>query len=140
MKDAEALTLKAFLAALYQQQTPLCEDVKLQLREIAQSLETRTLDLHQLAISTPTLKEPYKDARRWLTSTAAERGMGLKFLPGDEADDHDNQETPNITRDVQSQIEKTTELFKAIEAKLEQASQVLSASEPVKAAKQTFKP
>jgi hypothetical protein len=140
MKDADTLTLKAFLAALYQQSAPLSEATNRQLRDIAHSWETRILDLHDLAVNTPALAAPYKDARRWLTSTAAERGMGIKFLPADETDDDDNYETPNIFRDTRSAVEKTEQVFAAIEAKLEQTPQVLSASNPVQAAKQTFKP
>lgn len=140
MRDADTLILKAFLAALYQQHSPLSEEVTIQLQEITQSLETRILDLHDLAINSPALAEPYRDARRWLTSTAAERGMGLKFLPTDAVDDDDNRETPNISRNVQSAIEQTKQVFAAIEAKLPQASQVLSAPNPVQAAKQTFNP
>lgn len=140
MKDADALILKAFLAALCQQQSPLPQEVTIQLQDIAQSLEARLLDLHDLAIRSPILAEPYKQSRRWLTSTAAERGMGLKFLLADAVDDNNNQETDNITRDTQSAIEKTQQVFAAIDAKLSQASQVLSAPNPVQAAKQTFNP
>jgi hypothetical protein len=140
MKDAEALILKAFLAALCQQPSPLSEEITIQLRDIAQSLEARILDLDDLAKSTPVLAESYKQSRRWLTSTAAERGMGLKFLPADAVDDNNNQETDNITPDTRSAIEKTQEVFAAIDAKLSQASQVLSAPNPVQAAKQTFNP
>lgn len=140
MKDADTLTLKAFLAALYQQRAPLSEATNRQLRTIAPSWETCILDLHDLAVNTPALAEPYKDARRWLNSSAAERGMGLKFLPADETGDDKNRETPNITRDARSALEKTEQVFAAIEAKLEQTSQVLSAPNPVQAAKQTFKP
>lgn len=140
MRDADTLILKAFLAALYQQHSPLSEEVTIQLQEITQSLETRILDLHDLAINSPALAEHYRDARHWLTSTAAERGMGLKFLPAEVVDDDNNRETPNISRNVQSAIEQTKQVFAAIEAKLPQASQVLSAPNPVQAAKQTFNP
>jgi hypothetical protein len=140
MRDADALILKAFLAALCQQRSPLSQEVTIQLRDIAQSLKSRILDLHDLAINTPVLTEPYRDARRWLTSTAAERGMGLKFLPADATDDDDEGETDNIIRDTRSAIEKTKQVFAAIEAKFEQAPQVLSNPNPVQAAKQTFNP
>jgi hypothetical protein len=140
MKDADALILKAFLAALCQQSSPLSEEVTIQLQDIAQSLEVRVSDLHDLANSTPVLTESYKQSRRWLTSTAAERGMGLKFLPADATDDDDEGETDNITRDTRSAIEKTKQVFAAIEAKFEQAPQVLSNPNPVQAAKQTFNP
>lgn len=140
MKDSDTLILKAFLATLYQQRVPLSEETSSQLRDIAQSWETRILDLHNLATNTPALVAPYNDALDWLTSSAAERGMGLKFLPADETDDDENRETPNITRDTRSAVEKTKQVFAAIEAKLEQTPKVLSAPNPVQVAKQTFKP
>jgi len=140
MKDADALILKAFLAALCQQPSPLSQEVTIQLRDIAQTLEARILDLDDLAKSTPVLAESYKQSRRWLASTAAERGMGLKFLPADAAGDDNNREIDNITRDTRSAIEQTQQVFSAIDAKLSQAPQVLSASNPVQAAKQTFNP
>ena len=138
MKAADAVTLKAFLAALYQQRSPLSDNIKAQLGIIAQSLESRILDLHDLAISTYTLDIPYKKARLWLTSTAAERGMGLKFLPADDAEDNDSQETINITRDVRNDIEEMERVMAVIDAKYEQASKVLSAPDPVQAAQQEF--
>lgn len=140
MKDADALILKAFLAALCQQPSPLSEEITIQLQDIAQSLEARILDLDDLARSTPVLAESYKQSRRWLASTAAERGMGLKFLPADAAGDDNNREIDNITRDTRSAIEQTQQVFAAIDAKLSQAPQVLSAPNPVQAAKQTFNP
>ncbi|GAB4209297.1 MAG: hypothetical protein Fur006_68940 [Coleofasciculaceae cyanobacterium] len=140
MKDADALTLKAFLAALCQQPSPLSPAVTMQLQDIAPSLETRILDLHDLAINNPVLTQPYQEARRWLTSTAAERGMGLNFTPADAADDENNRETDNITRDTRSAIEQTKQVFAVIEAKLDQAAQVIGAPNPVQAAQQTFNP
>ncbi|HEY9603677.1 MAG TPA: hypothetical protein V6C85_18820 [Allocoleopsis sp.] len=169
MKDADTLILKAFLAALCQQPSPLPEEVTIQLRDIAQSWETRILDLHDLAISTPVLAEPYQQSRRWLSSTAAERGMGLKFLPDDEPKpdnqeignisrdigsaikqtnlffatleaDLNNPETPKISRDTQIAIQKTNLFFAALEAKLSQAFQVLIAPNPVEKAQLTFNP
>ncbi|NEO99601.1 MAG: hypothetical protein F6K58_13165 [Symploca sp. SIO2E9] len=138
MKDSQALILKAFLAALYQQRSPLSDNIKEQLSKIAQSLESHILDLHDLAINTSTLATPYKNARLWFTSSASERGMGKKFLPADDTDDDDSQETPNITTDVSNEIEETARVMAAIDAKYEQASKVLSASDPVQAAKQEF--
>ncbi|NEO30712.1 MAG: hypothetical protein F6K36_09820 [Symploca sp. SIO3C6] len=139
MKDTEALILKAFLAALYQQRSPLSDNIKEQLSKIAQSLESQILDLHYLAINTTTLATPYKNARLLFTSTAAERGMGKKFLPADDTDDYDSQETPNITRDVGNDIEEMERFMAAIDDKYEQASEIISASDPVQAAQQKFK-
>ncbi|NET04810.1 MAG: hypothetical protein F6K16_08730 [Symploca sp. SIO2B6] len=139
MKDSEALILKAFLAALYQQRSPLSDNIKEQLSKIAQSLESRISDLDHLAINTPTLATPYENAHQWFTSTAAERGMGKRFLPADDTDDDDSQETPNITRDVGNDIEEMERVMAAIDDKYEQASEILSASDPVQAAQQEFK-
>lgn len=139
MKDAEILILKAFLAALYQQQSPLSDNIKKQLAIIAQSLESRISDLDDLAINTPTLATPYENAHQDFTSIAAEQSMGKKHLPADDTDDDDSQETPNITRDISNEIEERQRIIAAIDAKYEQAPQILSASDPVEAAKQEFK-
>ena len=109
MKDAETLILKAFLVSLYQQQSPLPQDVLVQLKDIAQSLETRILELHDLAINTPTLADAYQNARLQLASTAAKRGMGIKNLKYWSASDPQSSgrstEGDNVTPDAQEIIE-----------------------------------
>ncbi len=116
MKDAETLILQAFLASLYQQQSPLPQEFHIKLREIAQSLEARILELHDLAINTPTLANSYRQARQQLSSTAAERGMGIKHLKYWSASDPQNSgrstEGDNVTPDAQEAIKI---LKKAIE-------------------------
>ncbi len=138
LKDAEALTLKAFLAALSQQRSPISDKVKAKLGEIAQSLETRVMDLHDLAIATPTLETPYKNARLCLASTAAERSKGPLPADDSEDDDNDNKETDNITRDSRSAIEEMKRVLATIDSKFNQAARVLSAPDPVQAAQQEF--
>ena len=124
MKDSEALILKAFLAALCQQRAPLPEQVQAKLGEITQSLNTKIMDLHNLAISTPSLENLYKNSRLWLTSTTAERAKGLKFLPADNHEDEDDEEIANVIRDTRSSIE--------------QMKQVLAAPDSVQAARKLF--
>jgi len=143
MKDADVLTLKAFLAALCQQRSPLSDTIKEKLADIAQSLETRIGELHDLAISIPALKIPYESARLWLTDTAAKEKIGLKFLPADNADDDNNRETPNLTRDIQDFIAQMECTIATIEAKLdrtqlEQTAQILSDPNPVNSAKNKY--
>ncbi|NEP58389.1 MAG: hypothetical protein F6K31_15455 [Symploca sp. SIO2G7] len=138
MKDSDKLILKAFLAALCQQRSPLPEQVQAQLGEIAQSLETKVKELDNLAISTPSLKDAYENACIWLTSTTAERSKTLKFVPADNHEDDDNEETSNITRDTRDSTEEMKQIVAEIEKKLEQAPQVLAAPNPVQAARNLF--
>lgn len=143
MKDADVLILKAFLAALCQQRSPLSDTLKEQLADIAQSLETRIGELNDVAIANPPLKIPYKNARLWLTSTAAERQKGLKFLPLDNADDDNNQETSNSTRNIQDYIIQMAGIIERIESKLEQnkveqESRILVEPDPVNSAKNKY--
>ena len=138
MKDTEKLTLEAFLFALSQQNSPLPERMANSMQEIAESLESRVMDLHDLALEITALKEPYKKARRWLTTRAAERGMGLDFLPATDDGGASDRETPNLTRDVRSDIEKMQQPLAEIEAKLDRAPSILAAANPVQAARSTF--
>jgi hypothetical protein len=140
MKDTEKLTLKAFLFALSQQNSPLPDKATSSMQEIAESLESRIMDLDDLALELTALKEPYKKARRWLTTRAAERGMGLDFLPATDDGGASDRETPNITRDVRSEIEKMEQLLAEIDAKIERAPSILAAVNPVRAAQSTFQP
>lgn len=143
IKDADVLILKAFLAALCQQRSPLSDTIKIKLADIAQSLETRIGELHDLAISIPALKIPYESARLLLTDTAAKEKIGLKFLPADNAEDDNNRETPNITRDIQDFIAQMEYTIATIEAKLdrtqvEETAQIISAPNPVTSAKNKY--
>ena len=123
MNDSEALTLQAFLAALIKQQEPLSDEAQAQLEEIAQSLETRVMELHDLALSTTTLAESYQNARDQLISTAAERGLGLEFLPNrfDNTEENNNRDIDNILR-----------------IDFRRATRILSAPDSVQAARQAF--
>lgn len=140
MKDTEKLTLEAFLFALSQQNSSLPNQTTSSMQEIAESLERRVMDLHDLALEIPTLKNPYKKARRWLTTRAAERGKGLDFLPATDDGGASDRETPNITRDVRSEIEKMEQVLAEIEEKLDRATSILAAENPVQAAQNTLQP
>ena len=138
MKDLEKLILKAFLTALSQQRSPLPDTVQVKLGEIAQSLDTKVIELKNLATNTPRLTNYYENTYLWLTSTAAERVAGLKFLPADNHEDDDSGEIYNTTRDTRDSIEEMKQIVAEIEDKFEQAPQVLAAPNPVQAARNLF--
>ena len=79
MKDSETIIIKAFFAALSQQQSPLPANLEQQLTEIAQSLATRILDLDKLAKAFAPLKDSYQAARLYFSSNEAERSKKLIF-------------------------------------------------------------
>jgi len=114
--DAELITIEAFIIALYQQREPLPEGVSAEIADIAESLETRVIDLHNLAIKTPALTAPYQEASRRLDSQAAERGMGLDRLKfwseSDPQSSGSSTEGDNVTPDARDNIER---LEKAVE-------------------------
>jgi hypothetical protein len=137
MKDSEITILKAFLYALSQQSNSLAVEITNQLTEISQSLETRVAELHLLATNNPSLKKHYENARLSLTSTAAQRGMGLNFLPANESE-NETKEIDNITRDVRNDIKNMEEILATIDSNLNQSSQILSASDPIQAIKKLW--
>ncbi|NEQ70265.1 MAG: hypothetical protein F6K21_33200 [Symploca sp. SIO2D2] len=138
MKDTDKLILKAFLAALSQQRSPLPDTVQAKLGEITQSLETKVTELENLATNTPSLNNSYENAHFLLTYPEATRGVGLKNLPAENYEDNDSQETSNTTRDTRDAIEEMKKVVAEIENKFEQAPQVLAAPDPVKAARKLF--
>ncbi|MGK7877329.1 MAG: hypothetical protein AB4426_29735 [Xenococcaceae cyanobacterium] len=138
MKDAEARIIKAFLAALSQERSPLSEEVREKLVGIAQSLETRVMDLHALALSIPTLATSYKDARLLLIATAAERDKTGRILPDIEDEDESEGEIINIMRDTRSEVKQLKRILETIDSKFDRAPQVLSSSDPVQAAREEF--
>jgi hypothetical protein len=72
MQNSKALTLKAFLAALTQQKSPLETSVQEDLRQIALSLPTSIPVLNALATNVLSLTGPYKEAYNWLSTTNGE--------------------------------------------------------------------
>ncbi|WP_346293730.1 hypothetical protein [Sphaerothrix gracilis] len=139
MKDAEAQILKAFLYALWRQTEALPETVLHQMQAISDSLDTRVVELHDLATAVPVLELPYKTAYRWLTASAAERGLGLDFLPPEPDDSGVPGETPNIVRDVRPHIEEMRSVLALIDQKLEQAPKILKSSSPSSTAQQELR-
>ena len=139
MKDSESLILYSFLFALSQQRHPLPATVMNKMQDIAQSLETRVIELYDLAIATPQLTASYKNAYRWLTATAAERGMGLAFMPAPD-DETDDKEQSNLSADVGSYVQEMQTVLAAIEQRLDtqKAVQILSAPNPPNAAQREF--
>lgn len=80
MKDYEAVTLKAFLAALANQSAPLPAEIQTQLNQISANHDQHIAQLDAIARQNPDLKEPYLTARRWLDSPQ-ERNKGLDITP-----------------------------------------------------------
>lgn len=135
MKDAETIILKAFLFALSQQQNSLDEDTVSELQAIASSWENRVMDLHELALNHLNLKTPYEYARLCLTSSAAERGMGIDVLPAKDNGEENSREIENITRDAQKDSQKMEQILAMIDSQYNevQASQVFTAANPIQA-------
>lgn len=107
MKDVEKTTLRAFLIALYQQKSvaDLPGYVLTTLNEVSRDIDNQVEKLHQLAIDTPSLSKPYREARQWFAPQAAERGMGKKWL-ADPSDDQPDTEQLNVAREVVTKISK----------------------------------
>ena len=80
MKDYEAVTLKAFLAALANQSAPLAADIQTKLNQIGANYEQHITDLDAIARQNPDLKEPYLTARKLLDSPQ-ERNKGRASSP-----------------------------------------------------------
>lgn len=139
MKDAEAQILKAFLYAVWQQTEALPESVLQKMQAIAASLDTRVVELNDLAVAVPALEFPYRTAYRWLTANAAERGMGLDFLPAKPSGSVATGENPNIVRDVRSHLEEMQNVLALVDQKLDQAPRILKSPNPSNTAKQEFR-
>lgn len=138
MKDTEVIIVQAFMAALCQQRKPLSHDIQVQLAEIGQSLETRVSKLVTLAKKTPALTNLYYNAFDLLTEQAAQRGMGMDFLPGDATGEKVGIGMDNITPDVSKDIKDINQLLAAIEARFDRRSEVLRAPDSVQAAQEIF--
>lgn len=93
MQPLEAYTLKAFLAALLQLDSPLPDNLQAQVNQIR--IPADVGKLHALAVSYSPLDSFYKAARETLWSVAKERGKG--FIPEHEPERF-NTETENIVK------------------------------------------
>lgn len=80
MKDQEALTLKAFLAALANQSAPFPTDLQTQLNQIDTNDHQYLVELDRIARHNPFLKESYLTARKLLDSPE-ERNKGRASSP-----------------------------------------------------------
>jgi hypothetical protein len=106
MKDYEAVTLKAFLAALANQSDPLAAEIQTQLNQIGANYEQHITDLDLIASQNPDLSEPYKTARKLLDSPQ-ERNKGLDITPN-ASGEKQNPESGAI--DNTSQLHSSTPL------------------------------
>ena len=118
MKDVELLVLKSFVYAVMRQKT-LPDTIQAKIRPIAASLDTRVDELGDLAESSPLLAPAFNQAYRYLTSSAAERGMGLSSVT---AGHDDNGTTPELSNIVSAperhEFEQEQETLNAITSKI----------------------
>lgn len=106
MQDQQAVTLKAFLAALANQSAPLPDDIQKRLNKIDTNHDQYITDLDEFARQDLDLSEPYLTARKWLDSPQ-ERNKGLDFTPNASAEKQ-NPESGAI--DNISQLHSSTPL------------------------------
>ncbi|MFB2837821.1 hypothetical protein [Floridanema evergladense] len=123
MKPAAKITLKAFLVALYQQNTPLPEAQTTELHQISEALSDRIAQLDTLAKSDSTFNESYQKNRQALLNPAAIQKQGPKPKVNEAAENR-ALEIENISVDLSD--DKLIEI----------AEKVLNAPDPVTAAKQ----
>jgi hypothetical protein len=79
MNPSDKVTLKAFLTALRQIDSPLPPDIQTQLNEVAEQLKTSTNAIDKLRAIVqldPQLKSAYLEARKPLQQDANERNKG----------------------------------------------------------------
>ncbi|MFB2968093.1 hypothetical protein ACE1CD_03915 [Aerosakkonema sp. BLCC-F183] len=123
MKPSAKLTLKAFLVALYQQNSPLSESQTTKLHQIAAAISDNIAQLDTLAKSDSIFNEYYQKNRQALLNPAAVQKQGLK--PNvNEAAENRAKEIENISRDLND------------EELLEITQKVLTSPDPVKAAQE----
>ena len=121
MKDVELLVLKSFVYAVMRQKT-LPETIQEKIRLIAASLDTRVDELGDLAESSPLLAPAFNQAYSYLTSSAAERGMGIDFPPADYDEDGPAHEPGNIVSAPERyQLDKAQETLDTINRRLNDA-------------------
>jgi len=106
IQDQEAVTLKAFLAALATQSTPLAAEIQTKLNQYSANHDQHITDLDAIARQNPDLREPYLTARK-LLDAFPERNRGLDFTPNPSAEKQ-NPESGAI--DNTSQLHSSTPL------------------------------
>lgn len=144
MDDQQAVTLKAFLAALANQSAPLAADLQKRLNKIETNHDQYITELDEIARQNLDLKEPYKAARK-LLDPSQERNKGLDFTPNPSAE-RQNPESGAIDNTSQLHISTPLEVFlqKIEETDDENLSKittsVLGSPNSVKAASLIFNP
>lgn len=123
MKPSAKITLKAYLVALYQQNSPLSESQTAELHQIAAAISDNIAQLDTLAKSDSTFNEYYQKNRQTLLNPAAVQKQGLKPKVNEAAENR-AQEIENISVDLND------------EELLEITQKVLTAPDPVKAARE----
>ncbi|WP_323220857.1 hypothetical protein [Spirulina sp. 06S082] len=139
--DSDALIVKAFLAALSQQDT-IPEGLPNDLRKIAQNLSQNLEKLYTIATKIPEFATEYHRAYDLLNTASAERGMGLDFTP-------DDSSVPTLSTTIDNSVPDPSQRPKMTEvlAKLEQFDNetlakktwaVFTASDPAEELKNAF--
>ncbi|MGB7486824.1 MAG: hypothetical protein WA901_11580 [Phormidesmis sp.] len=145
MKDVELLVLKSFVYAVMRQKTlpdPLWEKI----RSIAESLDTRVDELGDLAEASPLLAPDFDYAYSALTSSAAERGMGLSSVPPDHDDTGPAHEPSNIVSAPERyEFKEDRETLKTVTNRIDEANsqavqQALSSKNPIQSLRRFLMP
>ncbi|WP_103668559.1 hypothetical protein [Pseudanabaena sp. BC1403] len=122
MKDYEAVTLKAFLAALANQSAPLPAEIQTQLNQSSANHDQHIAQLDAIARQNPDLKEPYLTARKLLDSPQ-ERNKGTRVKPN-AVDELQNPES--LTLDNISHFRDETPLESYVKQLIKTDDQTLS--------------
>ncbi|HAC65253.1 MAG TPA: hypothetical protein DCF68_17435 [Cyanothece sp. UBA12306] len=128
MKDSQLIILTSFITALKLHQETLPQETIKQLKEIANNLESKVIELDAIAKTTPTLNDLYNNSFQTLLSRAAQRKMGQNFYPSDEEED---TTINNITEDIRPEVARIAAMLDEIKA-----SQILASDNPPETARQ----
>ncbi len=137
MKDTDKLILKAFLVALYQQTSPLPQEIQNKLNTIANSIDTQIDELDIIAEEYLPIGNYYQEAYSWFFSDTAERNKSSKFLP----EKPDNDDIDNISIPVSRPLEEMKRGLESIDGELEleqKAIKIMSVKDSVQATKEEF--
>jgi len=143
MKDADAIIVKAFLAALAQLSEPLPAPLQKELQTISET--EQFTQLYLLTRKDERLKEAYKEANTQFTQQGNQQRKGLDILPDAnfENQSRDNSEIDNASSDT-SELKSLPEVIAKINEKwpgqpdIQSAKQILGSDNPVQSAKDLF--
>lgn len=143
MKDSEADILKAFLAALIQQEEPLPASVQNELNSLGKTINTDKLE--SIAKDHPSLLTSYEKAHNLLTEQSSQRNKGKDFLPNSSSEkgNTNNTEIDNASSDIQD-LKTLPKILAKIEERLERenlatlSSEIFNAPNPVQSAQEMF--